>query len=171
MVLQGEGITIDLAGETFISKAGVTSSTFAHVPDAPVNSFELLLPQQRYSALAANGDLCAEASKLLMPTQITAQNGAVFSQSTHISVEGCPNTLSVLSRSLKGRTLILKVSVPAAGKLKASGKSLSSVSKSSGGRETVTVRLHVKRHGETRVRLSFRPKRGAKQGKTVSVHV
>lgn len=171
MVLQGEGITIDLAGETFISKAGVTSSTFAHVPDAPVSSFELLLPQQRYSALAANGNLCTEASKLLMPTQITAQNGAVFNQSTHIEVSGCPNALSVVSRSLRGHTLTLKVSVPAAGRLKASGKGLSSVSKGSGGRETVTVRLHVKRHGRTRVRLSFSPKKGARQSKSLTVHV
>ena len=74
-------------GETFISKAGITSTTFRTVPDVPVGSFELKLPLGRYSALAANGNLCKQ--KLLMPTWITAQNGAVINQSTKIAVSGC----------------------------------------------------------------------------------
>jgi hypothetical protein len=45
MVLQGYGVTIDLVGDTFISKSGVTSSTFKTVPDQPVGSFELTLPE------------------------------------------------------------------------------------------------------------------------------
>jgi hypothetical protein len=88
MVLQGYGITIDLVGTTFISKAGITSSTFKTVPDQPVSSFELTLPQGPYSALAANGSLCA--SKLSMPTEMIGQNGAPVSQSTPVSVTGCP---------------------------------------------------------------------------------
>jgi hypothetical protein len=88
VVLQGYGVTVDLHGETFISKAGITSSTFRQVPDVPITSFELKLPQGPYSALAANGNLCT--SKLLMPTAFTGQNGAVIKQSTPISVTGCP---------------------------------------------------------------------------------
>jgi hypothetical protein len=88
MVLQGYGVTIDLVGTTFINKAGITSSTFKTVPDQPVGSFELTLPQGPYSALAANGNLCK--AKLVMPTQFDAQNGAVVHQSTKISVTGCP---------------------------------------------------------------------------------
>jgi hypothetical protein len=45
MVLSGYGVIIDLVGDTFISKAGITSSTFKSVPDLPVSSFELTLPQ------------------------------------------------------------------------------------------------------------------------------
>ena len=41
VVLQGYGFTIDLTATTFISKAGVTSTTFKTVPDQPVTSFEL----------------------------------------------------------------------------------------------------------------------------------
>ncbi len=88
VVLQGYGVTLDLHGETFISKAGITSSTFRTVPDAPVGSFELNLPQGKYSALAANGNLCK--SKLAMPTAFRAQNGAEIHESTKIGVTGCP---------------------------------------------------------------------------------
>ncbi len=88
VVLQGYGVTIELVGDTFISKAGITSSTFKTVPDAPVGSFELNLPEGKYSALAANGNLCA--TKLTMPTAFTAQNGATIHQSTKVSVTGCP---------------------------------------------------------------------------------
>ena len=78
IVLQGYGVTVDLVGTTFISKAGITSSTFKTVPDPPVGSFELTLPQGPFSALtanAANGELSAR-QKLAMPTEFVAQNGA-----------------------------------------------------------------------------------------------
>ena len=86
-VIQGDGVRVDLTGTTFISKAGITSSTFKTVPDVPVNTFELYLPEGKFSALAANGNLCA--SKLVMPTEMVAQNGAVLKQSTKIAVTGC----------------------------------------------------------------------------------
>jgi hypothetical protein len=88
VVLSGYGVTVDLHSETFINKAGITSSTFRTIPDAPVGTFELNLPQGKYSALAANGNLCK--SKLKMPTAFTAQNGTTIKQSTPIGVTGCP---------------------------------------------------------------------------------
>jgi hypothetical protein len=87
VVLQGYGVRVDLVGDTFISKAGITSSTFNKVPDVPINSFELYLPQGPYSALAANGNLCTQ--NLLMPTMFIAQNGMVIHQATKITVTGC----------------------------------------------------------------------------------
>jgi hypothetical protein len=89
VVLQGDGVRVDLTGTTFINKAGITSSTFKTVPDVPVNTFELYLPQGKFSALAANGNLCKSQKKLKMPTEFVAQNGAVFKQSTRIRVTGC----------------------------------------------------------------------------------
>ena len=56
IVLQGYGTTVDLVGSTFISKAGITSSTFKTIPDVPVGTFELTLPQGPFSALTANGE-------------------------------------------------------------------------------------------------------------------
>jgi hypothetical protein len=88
IVLQGYGSTVDLVGSTFISKTGVTSSTFKTIPDVPVGTFELTLPQGPFSALAENVSLCK--SKLTMPTEFVGQNGVVLHQSTKIAVTGCP---------------------------------------------------------------------------------
>ncbi|HET7378749.1 MAG TPA: hypothetical protein VFJ24_01785 [Gaiellales bacterium] len=87
VVLQGDGVTIDLAGETFISK-GITTSTFGSVPDVPVTRFDLSLPTGPHSALAATGSLCR--GTLVMPTTIRSQNGATVKQRTRIVVDGCP---------------------------------------------------------------------------------
>jgi hypothetical protein len=88
VVLQGYGVRIDLVGDTFISKRGITSSTFTNVPDVQVNSFELYLPEGRYSALAANGNLCKQ--KLVLPATFTAQDGAQLKENTPVQVTGCP---------------------------------------------------------------------------------
>jgi hypothetical protein len=87
IVLKGYGVTVDLVGTTFISKAGITSSTFKSVPDVPVSSFELTLPEGKYSALGTNKNLCTQ--KLAMPTAFVAQNGAEIHDSTPIGVTGC----------------------------------------------------------------------------------
>jgi hypothetical protein len=87
VLLQGYGVRVDLTGTTFISSKGITSSTFKSVPDVPIRTFELYLPEGKNSALAANGNLCT--SKLAMPTAFVAQNGAEIHLSTRISVTGC----------------------------------------------------------------------------------
>jgi hypothetical protein len=87
VVLQGDGVRVNLVGATEIKK-GITSSTFRSIPDVPVNSFELYLPEGKYSVLAANGNLCKQ--KLAMPTAITGQNGSTIKQTTTIKVTGCP---------------------------------------------------------------------------------
>jgi hypothetical protein len=102
VVLQGDGVRVDLTGTTFISRAGITSSTFKTVPDVPVNSFELYLPEGKYSALAANGTLCT--SKLTMPTEFVAQNGATLKQSTKIAVTHCPKAKKAKKTRKKNKT-------------------------------------------------------------------
>jgi hypothetical protein len=101
-VLQGYGVRVNLIGKTFISKAGITSSTFENVPDVPVSSFELYLPEGPYSALAANGNLCTQ--KLLMPTLFTAQDGAQLKQKTPITVTGCPKAKKTKAKAKKAST-------------------------------------------------------------------
>ncbi len=95
VVLQGEGVTLDLDGLTGI-KSGITSSTFRSVPDAPVATFELVLPDGPHSVFAANlpakakGSLCGQG--LVVPTAIIGQNGAAIKQNTKIAIVGCPKS-------------------------------------------------------------------------------
>jgi hypothetical protein len=95
MVLQGEGIKLDLEGQTNIRK-GVTSSTFRSLPDAPISTLDLVLPMGPHSIFAANlppkakRGLCAQALK--MPTAITGQNGAQVKRTIRIGITGCPPT-------------------------------------------------------------------------------
>jgi hypothetical protein len=92
IVLQGEGITLELVGKTDIKK-GITISTFDALPDAPISSFYLVLPEGPHSVLGAylpaksRGSLCGQ--ELAMPTAITGQNGAVIRQRTRIAISGC----------------------------------------------------------------------------------
>jgi hypothetical protein len=99
IVLQGYGTSVDLVGTTFISKAGITSSTFKTVPDVPVGTFELTLPEGKFSALAANGNLCK--SKLAMPTAFVGQNGAEIHTSTKITPTGCPKVKKAAKKKAK----------------------------------------------------------------------
>jgi hypothetical protein len=61
------------------------------VPDVPVSSFELTLPEGPDSALAANGNLCK--GTLALPTEFVAQNGMVIHQKTKIAVTDCPKKI------------------------------------------------------------------------------
>jgi hypothetical protein len=92
LVLQGEGITLILDGKTDIKK-GITYSRFETAPDSPFTTFETVLPTGPHSAFTANlpakanYSLCA--TSLAMPTEITAQDGAVITQRTKLAVTGC----------------------------------------------------------------------------------
>jgi hypothetical protein len=104
-VLQGEGVEIVLDGGTQI-KNGVTYARFETVPDAPISSFETVFPEGRHSVLGTNLPASAKYSlcgqNLTIPTTITAQNGAVVTQSTKIAVTGCPKVLKkALTRAQK----------------------------------------------------------------------
>ncbi len=99
IVLQGDNVTIDLHGETAISKKGVLTSTFNTVPDAPFSTFELDLPEGPYSALTANGANLCKTGPLTIPTELLAQNGAVIKQNTKITVTGCPKHKTKLKQT------------------------------------------------------------------------
>jgi hypothetical protein len=94
------------------------SVAFNTIPDVPIDSLELYLPQGPHSLLSANTSLCALSktvtikreitrrtgghtvrrtvkvrerlpASLPMPTELVAQNGAVIDQNTKINVSGC----------------------------------------------------------------------------------
>ncbi|HTZ63276.1 MAG TPA: hypothetical protein VMB51_04165 [Solirubrobacteraceae bacterium] len=92
LVLQGEGITVILDGQTAIKK-GVTTSSFLSVPDAPFESVEATLPEGPHSALTTNlplkdhYSLCGQ--HLTIPTQLGGQNGTAINESVKVAVQGC----------------------------------------------------------------------------------
>jgi hypothetical protein len=181
IVLQGYGVTIVLHGETFISKAGITSSTFAQIPDAPVSSFELDLPAGKNSALGAHGNLCAVP--LRTPTTIVAQNGIVIKEDPKIKVGGCPPAIEIVRHSVRGGVATIVVSVPSAGKLTAGGRGFSRVTRKLEKAGRMTLRLiptrgtrrflaRHRKHGlKATVKLSFVPSHGGRLSNHVTVHV
>jgi hypothetical protein len=116
-VLQGEGITLVLDGKTNIHN-GITSSTFETVPDAPVSTFEVVLPRGPHSAFTGYGNLCnatktvtvvqtvkkkvgkhfkkvkrrvtkTVSEALVLPTTVGGQNGTTIKETLPLVVSGC----------------------------------------------------------------------------------
>jgi hypothetical protein len=92
LVLDGDGVHIELHGETLIAK-GITSATFRNTPDVPFESIEVNLPTGPFSEFGANlphhsYDFCGQ--KLAMPTFFKAQNGLQVSRNTSVTITGCP---------------------------------------------------------------------------------
>jgi hypothetical protein len=173
IVLEGDGVKVILTGNTKITK-GITTSTFAAIPDVPVTSFVLNLPVGPHSALTANGSLCLKP--LQMPTTITAQSGAQVKQSTRISVSGCG--VRILSHRVVGHRLIIKVRTLGAGLITLKGKGLYSASRRVSKSATVTFKVPLtggglkalhKAHRKHRklkinVRVAFVPKQKGQSG-------
>ncbi len=95
LVLQGDGVRVELEGQTNI-RGGITSSAFRALPDVPISTLDLVLPEGPHSILAARlpagakGGLCRQA--LRMPIAITGQNGAQLKRTVRIEIGGCPPT-------------------------------------------------------------------------------
>ena len=80
----------------------------------------------------------------------------------------CSSAVSVSSKVNK-KTLTLSVYAPAAGKVTASGKGVSAGVKTYSGHEALTFTLKQKQAGKlkTKIKLTFTPSKGKRQGKTV----
>jgi hypothetical protein len=148
-VLQGEGVTLILDGNTDI-KNGITYSRFESAPDAPFTSFETELPTGPHSILgayvpaSANYNLCG--TSLAMPTIITAQNGKQIKQTTKIAVTGCKASkpsVKITKTKLKGNTLLVTVKTSANGTIRISGSDLKTTTKKNvkAGSHQITVAL------------------------------
>jgi hypothetical protein len=158
IILQGEGVKVILDGQTNIEK-GITKTTFESLPDSPVETFELNLPEGPHSVLGANGNLCEEV--LNAPTVLTGQNGIVMKQSTKIGVTGCPVTFAVTKTKISGNALLVTVKTSNNGTVKISGKGLKTITK-----KNLAAGSHQIRVTLTKAGRSMR-----KHKKKVSVHV
>jgi len=88
LVLQGDGVKIDLSGALFVSEKNVTSVAFRAIPDVPIRRLDLILPEGKGSILAASSGLCTK-KPLRITTAITGQNGARVKPGVRVGVEGC----------------------------------------------------------------------------------
>ncbi len=174
LMLDGYGIHVQLQGETLI-KNGVTSATFRNTPDVPFESIEVNVPTGPFSEFGANlpggkYDFCGQ--KLSLPTFFKTQNGLEVHQNTPVGVNGCSTKASIASHKVKGGNVTLSVYVPAAGRLTAGGKGLSSAAKTAAGTETLTLTIHPKHRGRSakrHIRLVFTPSHGRKQTLTITL--
>ncbi len=148
LILEGDhGVKVVLEGNTQI-KNGITTSTFASVPDVPVSSFELDLPTGPNSALGSFGSLCSKP--LYLPTTITAQSGTVLKQNVRMSVGSCK--IKLLSHKVRGHKLILRVQVFTAGRLSVKSPGLHTTFKKVTGPGVVTIKVPISKRGSRTLR-------------------
>jgi hypothetical protein len=106
MILQGEGVTVDVVGAVNI-KGAITTASFNAIPDVPLTTFELSMPEGPHSGLATNLPKSAKSSMcgqpLTMPTTLTGQDGAVVQQTTKIAVTGCPKAKKASGRARRAQ--------------------------------------------------------------------
>lgn len=163
VILEGDhGVKVILEGNTNI-KNGITTSTFASIPDVPVSKFELNLPTGPNSALGNVGGLCAKP--LYMPTTITAQSGTVIKQNTRLSIGSCK--IKLLSKKIRGHKLVIRAQVFTAGRVSVTSPGLHYTYKKVGGPKIVTIKVPLSKRGKRtlasgrqlhiRIRVGFNP--------------
>ncbi len=161
LVLQANGVRTILVGNTDIKK-GITTTTFAAVPDVPVSSVTVNLPIGAHSALTANTNLCA--NPLIEPTTMTGQNGVVVKQNTRIAVRGCG--VRVVGHKVVGNTAYLTVQTFEAGRISGKGASVATVFRRfRGAQKRTTLKVPLSRGGRgrnrpfrVRLRVGFVPR-------------
>jgi hypothetical protein len=150
LLLEADGVRVILKGDTQI-KNGITTSTFGSIPDVPVTSFVLDLPQGPYSALAVNGGaFCTQT--LIMPTTITAQSGKVIKQNTNVAVSGCTGgkgktRIKILSKKIVRHKLVLRVQIFAPGRVSVKNKLLRATFKRFAKAGKFTIKAPLARKG------------------------
>jgi hypothetical protein len=171
LLLEGDGgVRVILESKTDI-KGGITKSTFGSIPDVPVSSFVLELPEGANSALTAVGTLCTQT--LTMPTTITAQSGAVIKQNTPIAVGGCTGhgkgktRIKILSKKIKHNKLVLRVQTFAPGRVSVKNRNLRTTFRKFAKAGKFTIKVPLSRKGvkgqrahklKFKARVGFLPK-------------
>jgi hypothetical protein len=118
--LAGSGVQLGLSSLIKFGKG--YSSTFDNLPDVPVRSFTIDLPQGPNSLLGIAGSLCRKP-RLSMPTTFTGQDGRIRTQIVRLRTENCGVTVSS-ARILRGGRALLAIKAPTGGRLTVTGKGL-----------------------------------------------
>jgi hypothetical protein len=161
LVMEADGVRAVLVGNTDI-KNGITTTTFASTPDVPVSSITVNLPIGAHSALAANGNLCA--NPLIMPTTMTGQNGTIVKQNTAIKVNTCG--VRVIGHKVVGSTAYITVQTYAPGRISGKGSGLATrFRKLAKAQKKATIKIPLSRRAQgkhrpfkVKVRVGFVPR-------------
>jgi hypothetical protein len=146
LVLQGEGITLDVEGQSFVSQSGALKVTFASVPDAPFSTFEAILPAGRHSQFTsvkstgiARGSQCGE--NLTVPVSMVAHDGAQLTQTLKMQVTGCKPTITITHARATAHGLTVTLRTTTQGRLRITGHGLRTLTKRnvSAGTHTLTI--------------------------------
>ncbi len=165
VVLSGSGITVALSGTVAFTAQGLTTSTFGAIPDVPISTFVLDLPEGPHSALAAGGNLCP--GPLSMPAALVGQNGAQKSSMVTVKVLGCSGVrgsstkrkvISVLAHRYSRGLLHIKLRVLAAGRISAGGANLKRTVRTVKRARVVTLNVPLTRGGRAALRRHHRLK-------------
>jgi hypothetical protein len=161
MVLQSEGITVYVDGQSFVAHNGALKVTFASVPDVPVSSFEAVLPPGPFSQFTsvrtsgkAQGSQCGE--NLVAPVSMVAHDGAQFNHNVHLTIAGCKPSVVVLKAQGTAHSLQVAVRTTARGRLSISGAGLSTLVKQGVGVGTHKLTVGLTRAGRALARAHRR---------------
>ncbi len=160
MVLQGEGVTLVVEGESNVSSKGVLKATFASIPDAPFSTFEASLPKRPFSEFTsartvgrAQASQCGQ--ELVAPVSMTAQNGLTHNENVKVQIEGCPPAepeVSLVKAKAGRRGLTVTVRTSMKGRLRIAGGGLRTLVRSAVGKGTHTYTLAYTASGRAAVR-------------------
>ncbi len=171
IVLQGEGVTVVMEGESNVSSKGVLKATFGSVPDAPFSTFEASLPRRPFSEFTsartvgrAQASQCGQ--ELLAPVAMTAQNGLTRDENVKVQIEGCPPArpeVSVVKARAGKRGLTVTVRTSMKGRLQITGQGLKTLVRPGVGKGkhtytlpyTKTGRIAADRHHTTHLTVTL----------------
>jgi uncharacterized repeat protein (TIGR01451 family) len=158
LVLQGEGVTVQLHGQTSIdNRTRRTSVTFTDLPDLPFETLRTVFPAGPNSEFGASlpasthNSLCGQ--KLTMSSALKAQDGVELHPQTPIQVTGCPERIVILSHHTHGHVVTVSVFVPHKGTLEAKAKGLTNATAHAGRQQMLTMKMRALRPGTLNTRL------------------
>lgn len=164
LVLRDHGVTFDLVGRTSLSARGMRAD-FATLPDVPIASFDLSLSTGSHALLGTRTSPCVGTMRV--PIAVVSQNGRRLRKAVPLQAPGCE--LRLLSRRIRGGSVVLRVRARAAGRVTLRGGGLLSTARRlAGGRTRVIVvrltrraaqALRRRRRLKTSLTLRFAPRR------------
>lgn len=150
MILRGNGLAIRLLGKVTINKDGQPVATFPAIPDVPISSFEMDLPQGKNALLDSSKSLCG-GDDLDMEVRMTGQSGAKYTTDVPVDVTDCPPRVTKTALTKKGDLKVTVTNV-GAGKVRVLGNGIRARTRTVKRATTVNVIVKLTKANLERVR-------------------